>query len=234
MSVDFNNLLVALVFLLPGFLTSRLIAARTPAMGKEASVFQETFESLLRSVYIHLVILPLIYLVEVYAIRGGNSNVFYSILRDMLKGDYYTQASLVITLFFSWLVGAFSLATIFGYFWDPLEVLFSKLVKKTGTKSEDIFYQLREHVVNKRDAGEKNYQFWIQTRLKNGCKYQGEFYFVGYRHDGMSREIVLANVTFFPAQVDGQPQGVSQKYNFVMLDLANCESLEVLFSNSSP
>ena len=208
MPIEFDNLLVALVFLLPGFLTSRLIAARTPAMGREVSTFQETFESLLRSVYIHLIIAPIIYLVVVCFTQKNNASIIDGILRDGLQTYYLTRPLQVVTLLFGWLVGAFLLATFFGYKWDPLHVLFSKLVKKTGTKSEDIFYQLREYVVDKRGGGEKDFQWWIQARLKNGFTYQGEFCFVGYRHDGKSRELMLANVVFFPypAQIEGQLQ----------------------------
>jgi len=236
MSIEFNNLVVALVFLLPGFLTSRLIAARTPAMGRAISTFQETFESLLRSVYIHLIIAPILYLVIVCFIAKNNTLIIDNILREGPQAYYLAQPLQVVTLLFWWLVGAFLLAIFFGYKWDPLDVLFSQLVKKTGTKSEDIFYQLREYVVSRRKNGEKNFQFWIQARLKNGYTYEGEFYFVGYRHDGMSRELMLANVTFFPypAQIEGQPQGKSQWYDFVLIDVENCESLEILFGRDDP
>ena len=236
MPIEFDNLLVALVFLLPGFLTSRLIAARTPAMGREISIFQETFESLLRSVYIHLIIAPIIYLVIVCFIAKNTTSIIDRILRDGLQAYYLAQPLQVVALLFGWLVGAFLLATFFGYKWDPLDVLFSKLVKKTGTKSEDIFYQLREYVVSRRNNGEKDFQFWIQARLKNGYTYQGEFYFVGYPHDGMSRELMLANVTFFPypAQIEGQTQSKPKCYDFVLIEVENCESLEILFGRGVP
>ncbi|MBE0684355.1 MAG: hypothetical protein IH589_20815 [Anaerolineales bacterium] len=236
MLIEFNNFLVALVFLLPGFLTSRLIAARTPAMGKEVSIFQETFESLLRSVYIHLIITPIIYLVITSFTVNNNISIIDRILRDGLQAYYLAQPLQIVTLLFGWLVGAFLLAIFFGYKWDPLHILFSRLVKKTGTKSEDVFYQLREYVVGRRETGEKDFQWWIQARLKNGYTYQGEFYFVGYRHDGMSRELTLKNVTFFPypAQIEGQTQSRPRHYDFVLIEVENCESLEIMFGQGIP
>jgi hypothetical protein len=236
MSVDFNNLLVALVFLLPGFLTSRLIAARTPAVGREVSTFQETFESLLRSVYIHLIIAPIIYLLIMFLIVKNDISIINGIVRDGLQVYYLAHPFQVVTLLFLWLVSAFLLATFFGYKWDPLHVLFSSLVKKTGTRSEDIFYQLREFVVRRRNDGEKDFQMWIQARLKNGYTYQGEFYFVGYHHDGMSRELMLKSATFFPypAQIEGQMQSAPKHYDFVFLEVENCESLEILFGRGVP
>ena len=58
MTLELETLLVALAFLLPGFLASRLIAAKTPAVGRQPSAFEETLESLLRSMSIHLIIAP--------------------------------------------------------------------------------------------------------------------------------------------------------------------------------
>ncbi|MBI5353791.1 MAG: hypothetical protein HZB50_14200 [Chloroflexi bacterium] len=231
MPIEFDNLLVALVFLLPGFLTSRLIAARTPAMGRGVSTFQETFESLLRSVYIHLIIAPIIYSVIVCFTVKNNISIIDGIFRNGIQVYYLAHPLKVVILLFGWLISAFLLATFFGYKWDPLHELSSNLVRKTGTKSEDIFYQLREYVVGKREMGEIDFQWWIQARLKNGYTYQGEFYFVGYRHDGMSRELMLANVTFFPypAQTEVQMRSEPKHYDFVLIEVENCESLEILF-----
>ena len=59
MTLELEGLLITLAFLLPGFLASRLIAARTPAVGRRPTAFEETLESLLRSVYINLVVAAL-------------------------------------------------------------------------------------------------------------------------------------------------------------------------------
>ena len=207
MSID--NLFVALVFLLPGFLTSRLISARTPAMGKEASAFQETFESLLRSVYIHLFIAPFFFSIVAFHLAKNDQALLDSIYREGLQTYYFARPLEAVLLLFGWLFVAFLLAVFFGYKWDPLDLLFSRLVNKTGTKSEDVFYQLREYAIDKRGAGQKDNQLWIQARLKNGYTYRGELVFAGYRHDGMSRELMLSNVKFFPysAQTTDRTQG---------------------------
>jgi hypothetical protein len=127
-------------------------------------------------------------------------------------------------------------AIFWGYKWDPLDALFSRLVKNTGTKSEDIFYQLREDVIKKREGGEKFFQFWIQARLKNGYVYQGEFSFIGYRQESMSRELLLANVTFSPnsSRENEKVQPQPMHYDYVLIDVGNCESLEILFTNNAP
>src|SRR5215216_5262658 len=98
MSIEFNNLLVALVFLLPGFLTSRLLAARTPAMGREVSIFQETFESLLRSVYIHLIIAPIVYFVVLHLVAKNDTAVIDTILRNGIQAYYLAQPLQIVTI----------------------------------------------------------------------------------------------------------------------------------------
>lgn len=235
MTIDINNLIVAIVFLLPGFLTSRLISTRTPAVGRETSAFQETFESLLRSVYIHLLIFPFIFAVFWGFFVGNNPYLLNKINIDGLQVYYLLRPLETILLFFIWLFSAFLLAIFFGYKWDPLDVLLSKLVNKTGTKSEDLFYQLREYAVARVDAGQENNQLWVQARLKNGYTYRGKLVFAGYRHDGMSRELMLADVLFFPYPVQATEQINSKpkKYDFVLIDFSNCDSLETLFGKAS-
>jgi len=234
MTFGIEGLLIALSFLLPGFLTSRLISARTPAAGREVSAFQETFESLLRSVCIYLIITPIIFILVKNIFISGDSALISRINNEGVQAYYVARPFQSTLVLFGWLFSAFLLALIFGYKWDPLEALFSQLVKRTGSASEDIFYQLSKQVISRREQGHSKYQLWIQARLKNGYTYRGEFYFAGYRHDGSSRELILTNVKFFPypVQAGEDIKGEPKLYNFVLIDVANCDSLEFLFADS--
>lgn len=236
MTFGIEGLLTALAFLLPGFLTSRLISARTPAVGKDISAFQETFESLLRSVYIHLIIAPIVFVIVKYILIKGDFILISRINSEGIQAYYLARPFQVTLLLFVWLFFAFVLALVFGSVWDPLEALFNRLVKKTGTSSEDVFYQLRDYVAKRREHGEEDCQLWIQARLKNGYTYQGEFVFAGYRQDGLSRELMLTHVKFFPypAQTAEQVKGEPKLYDFVLIDVANCNSLEVLLGRDAP
>ncbi len=200
-------------------------------MGREVSAFQETFESLLRSVYIHLLIAPLFFAVFWYFFVGNNINLLSQINKTGLQAYYLARPFETIILLFGWLFTAFLLAVVFGYKWDPLDVLLSKLVDKTGTKSEDLFYQLRGYLVARVDKSPEDNQLWVQARLKNGYTYRGKLVFAGYRRDGMSRELMLADVKFFPYPVQAREQVNLEfkQYDFVLIDFANCDSLEVLF-----
>jgi len=231
MSIDFSNLLVTLVFLLPGFLTSRLISGRIPAVGRDVSAFQETLESLLRSVYIHLLIAPMFFVVVWYFFVRNDADLLNQINKSGLQAYYLVRPFETIILLLGWLFTAFLLAVIFGYWWDPLEALLSRLVNKTGTRSEDIFYQLREYAVDRKVNGKSHTELWIQARLKNGYTYRGKLVFAGYRRDGMSRELMLADVRSFPFPVQTTEQVISvpKIYDFVLIDFANCDSLEALF-----
>ncbi|MBI3151564.1 MAG: hypothetical protein HYZ21_05495 [Chloroflexi bacterium] len=230
MSIDFNNLLITLAFLLPGFLTSRLISARTPAMGRQASTFQETLESLLRSVYIHLVLMPFFSFVVWHFFVRSNIYVLKQIQTDGMRALYAIWPFETVLFLFLWLLAAFLLAVLFGYKWDPLNELTLRLANYTGTKSFDLFYQLRQSESDRQNARHQRDQLWVQARLKNGFVYRGKLVFAGYRHDGMSRELMLADVKFYAsdAQMQSQPY-VSILYDYVLIEFANCESLEVLF-----
>lgn len=236
MSLEFNNLLVALVFLLPGFLTSRLISARTPAFGRQTSTFQETLESLLRSVYIHLLIAPFFFTVIWYFFIRNHIFISDHISRYGFQVFYLVWPFETVVLLFGWLLISFLLAVFLGYKYDPLDELFLRLANKKGTKSEDLFYQLRQRGVARQQSGKENDQLWIQARLKNGYTYRGKLDFAGYRHDGMGRELLLADVKFFayPAQILGQTQDEPKLYDFVLIEFENCESLEVLFGPDAP
>ena len=89
MSIEFNNLVVALVFLLPGFLTSLLISTRTPAVGRDVSAFRETFESLLRSVYIHLSIAPVFFAFFWHFIVRSDTDLLDQISKTGLQAYYF-------------------------------------------------------------------------------------------------------------------------------------------------
>jgi hypothetical protein len=192
------------------------------------------FESLLRSVYIHIILAPFVFTLVKYIFIGGDFALISRINNEGMQAYYLARPFQATLVLFGWLFFAFVLALIFGYKWDPLEALFSYLVKQTGSASEDIFYQLIKQVINQREQGRGKYQLWIQARLKNGYTYRGEFYFAGYRHNGLSRELVLANVKFYPypVQIGENPAGEPKLYNFVLLDAANCDSLEFLFADS--
>jgi len=236
MALELEGLVIALAFLLPGFLTSKLVMARTPAVGRQASAFDETLESLLRSVSIHLMIAPLALVVVRFVLLRGDPVLLLRICSEGLQAYYDARPLEVLLVLFGWLVGAFLIALLFGCRWDPIEFLFQCLVKSTGTLSEDPFYLLRQLVIERREQGQSSCQLWIQARLKNGYTYRGELSFVGYRDEDKSRELMLANVKFFPypAQATDKLCSPPKLYDFVFIDTANCESLEVLLTDKAP
>lgn len=233
MGLSLETLLIGLAFLLPGFLTSSLVISRTPAIIRQPSAFVETFESLLRSVYIHLVIGP----ISTYFFLKANPPAEEAIGKLIDEGSvaYVSERPIQITLLlFGWLVGALVLATIFGYFWDPLDYLSRRLKLKTGTEANDPWYLLRNYVLSQRKQGHPMHQFWVQARLKNGDTYQGEFAFVSFREEGEGRELLLRHAKFCPnsEQLEEELESPPSYYDAVFLDTANCESIDVLFTGS--
>lgn len=236
MALELEGLLIALAFLLPGFLTSRLIAARTPAAGRHPSAFEEALESLLRSVSIHLIIVPMLLVVVWFILLRDDPGLKWRICSEGLQAYYDTRPLEVSFVLWGWLVAAFSIALLFGCRWDPTECVLQRLARSTGTLSEDPFYLLPQRVAERREQGQESCQLWVQARLKNGYTYRGELVVMGYRDEDKSRELLLANVKFFPypAQATDEPCSSPKLYDFAFIDVANCESLEVLITDVAP
>jgi TM2 domain-containing membrane protein YozV len=163
MTFGIESLFISLAFLIPGFLTSKLIFARTPAAGKDVSTFQETLESLLRSVCIHILIIPIVFFLVKNFLIDGDAALISRINNNGIQAYYSARPFEATLVLFTWLFGAFVLAIFFGYVWDPLEALFAQLVKRTGSASEDIFYQLSKQVLVRRAQGHAKYQLWVQA-----------------------------------------------------------------------
>ena len=230
MVLEIEGLLITLAFLLPGFLTSRLIAARTPAAARKSTAFEETLNSLLKSVSIHLIIgLIVLVLAAVGFLLIENGPALLSrIYSEALQAYYGARPVEVIFVLFGWLVVAFFLALVFGCICDPIESLLQHLATRANTLSVDPFYLLINRAVQSREQGQERCALWVQARLKNGYTYRGQLLVAGYRDKDKSRELLLENVKFFPdpAQTTDEPHSPPQLYNFAVIDVANCESLE--------
>jgi len=222
MNFGAESLLIAFAFLLPGFLSSRLIDARTPSMGREQSAFEETAESLLRSIYIHFCIAAFFLAVFQFLVLPRNP----SLIRDTMDrgiAGYLSSKPMEFAWFaLLWFLLAFLLALVFGCKWDPLHIISDKLAKSTGTLTEDPFYLLRQSAYDRRKTENQLAQLWMQVRMGSGSVYQGEFMFGGYRTDGQSRELLLTNVIHYPASNFSNPE----RFDYVFIDTSNCISIE--------
>jgi hypothetical protein len=236
MTLELETLLIALAFLLPGFLASRLIAAKTPAVGRQPSAFEETLESLLRSMSIHLIIAPLVLVIVRFVLLRDDPLLLSRIYSKGLQAYYDTRPVEVSLLLFVWLVAAFLIAIVFGCKWDPIEYVLQRLARGIGALSEDPFYLLQQRVVERRKQGHASCQLWVQARLKNGYTYRGELVVMGYRDEDKSRELLLANVKFFPYPVQATDESClpPKLYDFAFVDISNCESLEMLITDDTP
>jgi hypothetical protein len=88
MDLGFESLLITIAFILPGFITTRLLFARTPSVGTKQSLFQETTESLLRSVYINLIVGSLLLLVVQFIYIPTHQDIFSSGFRDHMANFF--------------------------------------------------------------------------------------------------------------------------------------------------
>jgi len=68
--------------------------------------------------------------------------------------------------------------------------------------------------------------------MKNGATYRGEFVSATFRENGQSREILITNSYFVPPATDPKVGAKDEKLDFVLLDVANADSIEVRFSDN--
>ena len=208
MTLDLEALLVALAFVLPGFVTSKLVVARTPSVSREISAFEQTLESLLRSLSIHLILAPLVLVFVRFCLLQDDSALLAQVYAAGVQAYGAARPFEASAVLLGWLISAFVVAVLFGSIWDPTHALLERLATRTGTLSEDPFYLLRQKVANRRKQGHPHAQLWVQARLKNGHTYRGELMVAGYRDEDKSREFLLANAKFFPyvVQAGGEKQ----------------------------
>ena len=230
MNINLETLLIALGFILPGFFASKLISARTPSRNEEASVFTETAESLLRSLVINLVALPLAFLIA--------SKYFYSsadfqqineigLIATLTSKPLQTEL-FVLTEFVLSLIVSF----IFGFWWDPLDASAKRLLKSSGRANEDPINSLVQLTSHLRNQGKKGSQLWVQARLKNGYTYQGQLAQAGFPGDDNNRELLLSQVRFLPYSVDAaKPSELPiVSYDNVWINTANLDSIDFKFT----
>lgn len=238
MTLQLEGLLVAVVLLLPGFLTSRMIAARTRSVGEpRISALEMTLDSLLRSVFIHLIIAPIALVVLRFHLTRNHPLVLaYVLYSKGPKGYYDTLPVEVLHVLYIWLLLAFLIALFFGYQWDPINQLLLRLRTSAKNLRQDPFWIVTDRLAEIEQHRQESLQLWIQARLKNGSIYQGEYVFVGYRDQQESRELLLAHATRLPppAVAADEPRLPPKYYEFVHIDVGNCESLDMLLASKAP
>jgi hypothetical protein len=231
MQINLETLLVALAFIVPGFLTTRLIESRTPVLKRETSVFVETSVSLLRSVYINIII-GILFLPELW--------IFLALGRLVLDLPWENPLSIAtehpfiaIFLLIFWISAALILAIIFGFFWDPIDFLDGQLSAKSGIELNDPFQRLISEVKSYRKGGDPKSQVWLQARLKDGSIYQGEFDFVSWRSKEENREVFLRNVRYFPAAVSSEEISNTEPFELfygAYINTMNCQSIDIILT----
>lgn len=226
MDFSLESLLVALVVIVPGFLTSYLVNARTPAMGESVSAFWETLESLLRSLIIQILALPILGLILRFVVLTPTR--LNRIAELGLNGFVIARPFLSLTVLLSWMVLALLIAFLLGAFWDPLQFFSDQLANTKGTASLDPWYRVYSDTMAIRKHNPEA-QLWILVRIKDGDVYTGEFDQITFRTNEKSRELLLRHVTHH--QDYGKPTCKQIQLSYILVDAAKCDCLEVILQD---
>jgi hypothetical protein len=235
MEFGVDSILLGIIFLLPGFLTSTLVVARTPAKPPKLSAFEETAQSLLRSAYIHLVLAAAVALFTTIVLLAGKTappELDLTSLTALVSAHPLPAAGLIII----WLMAAFLLAVIFGSWRDPLDSLTKRLHKGAGKVSEDAFHLLTEEVKARREAGAPGLQLWVQATSTENHIFQGQFFYASYQEADQPRELIPANAFHFEPPRKKEPRRKTGPQDFVFLPMESCHALEfrIAHANARP
>jgi len=226
MDLGVDSILWAIIFLLPGFLTSTLVNARTPAKPPRLSAFQETAQSLLRSAYIHVILAatlaPGFVLLLIVTAQSLPPHLDADSILTLVSS--YPLPSSAVALI--WLGAAFLLAAIFGYWIDPLDWLVNRLHKGSAKVSEDTFHLLTEEVRTRRKSGAAGAQLWVQATTTENHIFQGQFFYASYAEVDQPREFLLAKVFHYSPPDPQQQRSKSGPHDFVFLPMDSCHALE--------
>lgn len=233
MAIGLESLIVAAAFILPGFLTSKLISSKTPKRRVESSAFEDTAESILRSVYINLLVAAVL-LILYHAYLKFQAIPEIQELETVGPFEFgqanpFTAAQ----AFVLWLIVAFAIATFFGLVWDPLYAAMDRTSRSHGGLSEDAFALLRTYTVKRNDETSSPSQLWIRARMHSGNVYRGEFVSASFREGAQSRELLLTHARYVDANSAEEGNDIGERIDFVLLDLSNVDSVEFILSGSS-
>ncbi len=236
MEFGVDSVLLAIIFLLPGFLTSTLVVARTPAKPPQPSAFEETAQSLLRSAYIHLFLAAAVTLFATIALLArsptASPDLDFASLTALLSEHPLPAIGLIVI----WLAAAFTLAIIFGCWRDPLDSLANNLHKGAGKVSEDAFHLLTQEVKTRRSGGAEGLQLWVQATTTEDHIFQGQFFYASYQESDQPRELLLANAFHFDPPRNKEPRRKTGPQDFVFLPMDSCHVLEfrIVDPNAKP
>jgi len=221
MNFSIEALFISIGFILPGFLTIKLINSRTPVRSRKSSVFEETSISLLRSFYINLIIYSIFLAIFQYWIIPANPEIFLDDLNVAIKEFININSIRTIWFVLLCLSSSFGLATFFGCFFDPLDRLISYLANKSGSFQRDVLATLTDEVRKLRKDNKKA-ELWALARMNNNDIYYGEFTMSSYRNEGEPREILLSHVTY----QSSTDLSIMEQRDYVFIDFSSCISIE--------
>ncbi len=168
MALGFETFIVAVIFLLPGFIASYIRLSRTPATPARQSPFQETLASLATSSLVFLFELVLIALLRV--IFSPIQSDIDLMLRSGLTAYALIHPVRLVGLVVGWGVLSLGLSLVMGFF-HPIEWVASRNRRKVARVSfgPDIWYDIFEAAPQRHGVSRSYVRAW----LKSGACYAG-------------------------------------------------------------
>ena len=168
MALGFESFIVAVIFLLPGFIASYIRLSRTPATPAKQSAFQETLASLSTSSLVFLAELALVALLRV--IFAPIQTDIDLILRSGLGAYALIHPVRLVGAVVMWGLLSLGLSLVMGFV-HPIEWIASRNRSKAARVSfgPDIWYDIFEAAPQRHGVTRSYVRAW----LKSGACYAG-------------------------------------------------------------
>jgi hypothetical protein len=220
MDLGIESILIALFFLLPGFIATYIRLSKIPEDFRTKSSFQETLGSLSTSIPIFLTQLFVLLLLN-YLIKPFRDQVNLFIQIGLLQ--YITINSILFgTFLLSWGLFTLILSIIFGFI-DPIEGIADRNRKRYGISPVDFWLKVLQIVPAQNSA-----KVYARVWLKSGACYAGDIGALGIPNEKDNcRYFYLTNAVRWYSISDAQRKKQPERMAGVLLKSDDINSMDV-------
>lgn len=221
MTFSLDSLIIAVLFLLPGFIATSIQLSRTPVKPAKQSAFQETLTSLSTSVVIFFAQLAIL---AILISLSGDIREEFAHVSVVGVGPYFsahpTRSVLAVLI---WGIGVLALSIAAGFL-DPVERIALLNQRKLGVLSHDLWYDFFEEAPQ-RHGFTRSY---VRTWHKNGICYAGWLEtFELTNVEEKTRFFWLINAQRWATRADAEEGEPGEPVQGVLLNSDDIESIDV-------
>src|SRR5271157_1053231 len=221
MDLGLDGIILAVLFLWPGFIASYVHFSTTPDPARKKSVFQETLGSLSASVPIFLLQFGIV--VTLVTLIKPLNNEFNLILQMGISKYALLKPFNTAIYIFVWVLLSLTISVVYG-FADPIDRLVERNLRRSGVYPNDLWFSVLEDEPKKKGFSRCYSRVW----LKSGVCYAGYVHRLDSNEDNEEcRYLFLENCKRWPTYAEAQKRRPAEAVNSVLLSSIDIDSIDV-------